>query len=61
MGIEEKLLNDLWRFDPEAGEWTQLAPNNGQAPSPRSFHSSVVAGGKVRAGSNVSPLDGALH
>jgi len=43
--IGEKLMNDLWRFDPKTSKWTELTQTaQGQPPSPRSFQSSVVLG-----------------
>ena len=36
--IGEKLMNDLWRFDPKTSKWTELTQTaQGQPPSPRSF------------------------
>jgi len=35
-------LNDLWKFDPSAREWTQLAPS-GAPPSPRAYACAVYA------------------
>ena len=41
--IDEKLLDDLWTFDTEARTWSEVKAT-GDAPSARSFHSSVVVG-----------------
>ena len=36
--IGEKLMNDIWRFDPKTSKWTELTQTaQGQPPSPRSF------------------------
>ena len=44
--IDEKLLNDLWMFDTDSKTWSEVEAN-GDVPSPRSFHSSVVIGESI--------------
>ena len=43
--IDEKLLDDLWAFDTDSKTWSEVdAKDKESAPSPRSFHTSVVVG-----------------
>ena len=44
--IDEKLLDDLWAFDTDSKTWSEVEAKDKEsgAPSPRSFHTSVVVG-----------------
>ena len=44
--IDEKLLDDLWAFDTDSKTWSEVEAKDkeSEAPSPRSFHTSVVVG-----------------
>ncbi len=39
------LLNDLWKFDFEANDWTEVTPTN--IPPARHSHSAATSGGKM--------------
>ena len=58
-GVEmnESPLNDLWAFDVESREWTDLSGGAGDVPCPRSFHVATAARGKLYVFGGCGPAD----
>jgi len=43
--MDDGALNDLWQFDPEARQWTQVSAEG--APDARSYHQMVSVGDEL--------------